>query len=238
MPRIGNKPDRNNIGDVPCWRYAARRTRIRAKTVEPLVSLFKKQLIGIDSKYRRRLFLVPTNYIEPIERRASYPPFRNAWKNGSLLEGSWDHRFRHPFLLQPEEKVSSETVVAPRNRTSSSIFYRVVTPRCCPLLSSRVVYSRTRNNIDETGMGGGRRGRGSDDSIRGRGSACIKNNNVTRHRRSWPGLMGLNQPLFFSTAPPVPIVLHRTRPRAINSRLLLGRAWVPPNNKDNEPIGE
>lgn len=121
MPRIGNKPDRNNIGDVPCWRYAARRTRIRAKTVEPLVSLFKKQLIGIDSKYRRRLFLVPTNYIEPIERRASYPPFRNAWKNGSLLEGSWDHRFRHPFLLQPEEKVSSETVVAPRNRTSSSI---------------------------------------------------------------------------------------------------------------------
>lgn len=85
---------------------------------------------------------------------------------------------------------------------------------------------------------GGERGRGSDDSIRGRGSACIKNNNVTRHRRSWPGLMGLNQPLFFSTAPPVPIVLHRTRPRAINSRLLLGRAWVPPNNKDNEPIGE
>lgn len=85
---------------------------------------------------------------------------------------------------------------------------------------------------------GGERGRGSEDSIRGRGSACIKNNNVTRHRRSWPGLMGLNQPLFFSTAPPVPIVLHRTRPRAINSRLLLGRAWVPPNNKDNEPIGE
>lgn len=237
MPRIGNKPDRNNIGDVPCWRYAARRTRIRAKTVEPLVSLFKKQLIGIDSKYRRRLFLVPTNYIEPIERRASYPPFRNAWKNGSLLEGSWDHRFRHPFLLQPEEKVSSETVVAPRNRTSSSI---ALLRHVVALSSPRELFIRgleitsTRQEWAE----GGERGRGSDDSIRGRGSACIKNNNVTRHRRSWPGLMGLNQPLFFSTAPPVPIVLHRTRPRAINSRLLLGRAWVPPNNKDNEPIGE
>lgn len=121
---------------------------------------------------------------------------------------------------------------------SSIALLRHVVALSSPLLSSRVVYSRTRNNIDETGMGGGRRGRGSDDSIRGRGSACIKNNNVTRHRRSWPGLMGLNQPLFFSTAPPVPIVLHRTRPRAINSRLLLGRAWVPPNNKDNEPIGE
>lgn len=237
MPRIGNKPDRNNIGDVPCWRYAARRTRIRAKTVEPLVSLFKKQLIGIDSKYRRRLFLVPTNYIEPIERRASYPPFRNAWKNGSLLEGSWDHRFRHPSLLQPEEKVSSETVVAPRNRTSSSI---ALLRHVVALSSPRELFIRgleitsTRQEWAE----GGERGRGSDDSIRGRGSACIKNNNVTRHRRSWPGLMGLNQPLFFSTAPPVPIVLHRTRPRAINSRLLLGRAWVPPNNKDNEPIGE
>lgn len=237
MPRIGNKPDRNNIGDVPCWRYAARRTRIRAKTVEPLVSLFKKQLIGIDSKYRRRLFLVPTNYIEPIERRASYPPFRNAWKNGSLLEGSWDHRFRHPSLLQPEEKVSSETVVAPRNRTSSSI---ALLRHVVALSSPRELFIRgleitsTRQEWAE----GGERGRGSEDSIRGRGSACIKNNNVTRHRRSWPGLMGLNQPLFFSTAPPVPIVLHRTRPRAINSRLLLGRAWVPPNNKDNEPIGE
>lgn len=237
MPRIGNKPDRNNIGDVPCWRYAARRTRIRAKTVEPLVSLFKKQLIGIDSKYRRRLFISSQRELYRANRTASFvssvPKRLEKWKFARRILGS-----QISTSLPPPTGRKSFFGNCRRAPKQDKFFYRVVTPRCCPLLSSRVVYSRTRNNIDETGMGGGRRGRGSDDSIRGRGSACIKNNNVTRHRRSWPGLMGLNQPLFFSTAPPVPIVLHRTRPRAINSRLLLGRAWVPPNNKDNEPIGE
>lgn len=244
MPRIGNNPDRNNIGDVPCWRYAARRTRIRAKTVEPLVFLFEKQLIGIDSKYRRRLFISSQRELYRANRTASFvssvPKRLEKWKFARRILGS-----QISTSLPPPTGRKSFFGNCRRAPKQDKFFYLL--SRCyatllpSPLLSSpRELFIRgleitsTRQEWAE----GGERGRGSDDSIRGRGSACIKNNNVTRHRRSWPGLMGLNQPLFFSTAPPVPIVLHRTRPRAINSRLLLGRAWVPPNNKDNEPIGE
>ena len=41
------------------------------------------------------------------------PPFRNTRKNGRIFDTDLD--------IQPEEKVSSETVVAPRNRASSPI---------------------------------------------------------------------------------------------------------------------
>lgn len=72
------------------------------------------------------------------------PPFRNTRKNGRIFDTDPD--------IQPEEKVSSETVVAPRNRASSPIVRESTLLRhvglSSPLLSSRVVYSRTRNNSD------------------------------------------------------------------------------------------